>query len=193
MKKVTFSFFLACLTTYRITTQANQSSQTGYGLKKFCPEGYSGGLGQSGIDLPIIRYAEILLSYLEAKIEDGDPIDQALLDGTINLVRERSSIGMPAITETDPVKLLEIVRHERRVELACEGIRYWDLLRWHIADSVLNGVFYGAPYPGAKKTRKAPDGHTDLYSRWYVTQKHFRMQDYQWPIPQSEVNINPKS
>ena len=104
---------------------------------------------------------------------------------------KRASVNMPEITETDPVKLLEIVRHERRIELACEGIRYWDLLRWRIADKVLKGQFYGAPYPGAKKLAKAPDGHTDPYSRWYVNTKNFREQDYQWPIPQAEVNINP--
>lgn len=169
-----------------------QSSHTGYGFKKFCPEGYSGDFGTSGIDLPIIRYAEILLSYLEAKIEAGATIDQPLLDMSINLIRNRSSVNMPAITITDPINLLPIVRHERRVELACEGIRYWDLLRWHIADSVLNGVFYGASFPGAIRINKAPDGHIDPYSRWYVTSKYFRADiDYQWPIPQSEVNINP--
>ena len=168
-----------------------QASHTGYGLRKHLPENFAGDLSNSGVDNPLIRYAEVLLSYLESKIEAGDPITQDLLDRTINRVRGRASVDMPPITETDPAKLLGIVRHERRVELALEGIRYWDLLRWHTADSVLNGYFYGAPYPGAKKIAKAPDGSTDPNGRWYVTQKHFREQDYHWPIPQAEVNINP--
>lgn len=169
-----------------------QATRTGFCIRKyFPPGGFSGDLQNSGIDIPIIRYAEVLLSDLEAKIEAGIPITQSLLDATINQVRGRADVMMPPITEKDPAKLLQIVRHERRVELPFEGLRLWDLMRWHTADSVLEGDFYGAAYPGAKNIRKAPDGHTDPYGRWYVTTKHFREQDYQWPIPQREVNINP--
>jgi hypothetical protein len=100
-------------------------------------------------------------------------------------------VGLPPITETNPTLLLPIVRHERRVELACEGTRYWDLLRWKTAETVLNDNFYGAPFPGAKKIKKL-NNQNDPYSRWFVTTRKFRAdKDYQWPIPQSEVNINP--
>ena len=168
-----------------------QTTQTGYGLKKYIDENYSSNLQSSGGDLPIIRYAEVLLSYLEAKIEAGEAIDQGLLDQTINQVRGRASVGLPPITETNPTLLLPIVRHERRVELACEGTRYWDLLRWKTAETVLNDNFYGAPFPGAKKIKKL-NNQNDPYSRWFVTTRKFRAdKDYQWPIPQSEVNINP--
>jgi hypothetical protein len=168
-----------------------QTTQTGYGLKKYIDENYSSNLQSSGGDLPIIRYAEVLLSYLEAKIEAGDAIDQGLLDQTINQVRGRASVNLPPITETNPALLLPIVRHERRVELACEGTRYWDLLRWKTAETVLNDNFYGAPFPGAKKIKKL-NNQNDPYSRWFVTTRKFRAdKDYQWPIPQSEVNINP--
>lgn len=173
-------------------TLTKQATRTGFSIRKYLPDEFSGDLKNSGIDLPIIRYPEILLSYLEAKIEAGAPVTPSLLDMTINQVRSRSTVDMPPVTETDPAKLLQIVRHERRIEFTFEGIHLWDLLRWHTADSVLNGNFYGAAFPGAKNIRKAPDGHTDPYSRWYVTTKHFRQQDYQWPIPQSEVNINPQ-
>jgi hypothetical protein len=98
---------------------------------------------------------------------------------------------MPPITVTSPTELREILRKERRVELACEGIRYWDLLRWDTAKDVLNADFYGASYPGAKKM-KMKDGKPDAYSRWYVTSRKFRPGvDNLWPVPQSEVNINP--
>ena len=168
-----------------------QNTQTGYSLKKYIDENYSSNLQSSGGDLPIIRYAEVLLSYLEAKIEAGEAIDQGLLDQTINQVRGRASVGLPPITETNPTLLLPIVRHERRVELACEGTRYWDLLRWKTAETVLNDNFYGAPFPGAKKIKKL-NNQNDPYSRWFVTTRKFRAdKDYQWPIPQSEVNINP--
>ncbi|MEK6479972.1 RagB/SusD family nutrient uptake outer membrane protein [Catalinimonas sp. 4WD22] len=172
-------------------TTTRQATRTGFGMKKFMLESFSGDLGNSGIDLPIIRYAEILLGYLEAKLEAGDPIDQGLLDATINQVRGRASVNMPPVTETDPDALRTILRRERRNEFAFEGIRYWDLIRWRTAHEVLQGSFYGASFPDAVNLRQ--DGEeVDPYSRWFVTRKSFREDvDYQWPIPQGEININP--
>jgi hypothetical protein len=173
-------------------TTTKQATRTGFALKKFNSESFSGGdLQNSGIDLPVIRYAEVLLSYLEAKLENGAAIDQGLLDQTINKVRGRAGVNMPAVTQTSPDLLRVILRRERRNELALEGIRYWDLLRWKTIGQVLNGDFYGAPFPGAVNLRKK--GTTvDPYGRWYVTSKAFRTgQDEFWPVPQSEVNINP--
>jgi len=169
-----------------------QSTRTGYALKKFNSASFSGGdLQNSGVDLPIIRYAEVLLSYLEAKLENGDVIDQGLLDATVNKVRSRPGVNMPKITATNQSDLRTILRRERRNELALEGIRYWDLLRWKNIGQVLQGDFYGAPFPGAKNLRKKGN-ITDPHGRWYVTSKSFRTGiDEQWPIPQGEVNINP--
>lgn len=169
-----------------------QTTQTGYGVRKYLDPGFSGNLGNYGGNIPLIRYAEVLLSYLEAKLEAGQPIDQALLDATINKVRSRATVMMPAITETDPAKLRPILRKERRNELAFEGIRYWDLLRWRAAETVLKGDFYGAPFYNTVKPLRKKGTVTDPFSRWFVTSKNFRTQDYVWPIPQSEVNINPK-
>lgn len=172
-------------------TTTKQATRTGFGLKKFNSEAFNGGdLQNSGVDLPIIRYAEVLLSYLEARLESG-PVDAALLDATINKVRGRTSVNMPRVTETNPTALRVILRRERRNELALEGIRYWDLLRWKTIGQVLNGDFYGAPFPGFANLRKKGTA-VDPYSRWYVTSKAFRVgQDELWPVPQSEVNINP--
>jgi len=169
-----------------------QTTQTGYGVKKFCDENYSGDLTNYGGNLPIIRYAEVLLSYLEAKLEAGQPIDQSLLDETINKVRGRTSVNMPPINETTPALLRGILRKERRNETAFEGIRYWDLLRWKIAETVLKADFYGAPFPGTVKPIRRKGTTVDPFARWFVTSKAFRAQDYQWFIPQSEVDINPK-
>lgn len=174
-------------------TTTRQATRTGFGLKKYNYENFSGGdLQNSGIDLPVIRYAEVLLSYLEAKLEAGQAIDQALLDATINKVRGRASVNMPAVTELDPTALRTILRRERRNELALEGLRYWDLLRWGTAAQALNGDFYGAAYPTAVTLRKK-GSIVDPASRWYVTSKAFRaVADEKWPVPQREVNINPK-
>lgn len=168
-----------------------QTTYTGFGLRKFFDESYSGSVLYYGANVNVVRYAEVLLSFLEAKLEAGDPVDQAMLDATINKVRGRSTVNMPRVTETDPVKLREILRRERRVELALEGLRYWDLLRWGIAQDVLKADFYGAPFPGAKNMRKK-GGVADSRSRWFVISRNFRNpDDYRWPIPQSEQDINP--
>jgi hypothetical protein len=168
-----------------------QTTYTGFGLRKYFDEGYSGVLNQYGGNTVVTRYAEVLLSYLEAELESGTTITQAMLDQTINLVRGRASVSMPPITETDPVKLRPLLRNERRVELALEGHRYWDLLRWEIAHEVLAGDFYGAPFPGAQNMRKK-NNVTDPHDRWFVITRNFRNpDDYQWPVPQSEQDINP--
>lgn len=172
-------------------TVSKQATRTGFGLRKYAWEGLTGDLQNSGVDLPLIRYSEVLLSYLEAALEAGRPIDQALLDQTINQVRGRASVQMPPVTETSLATLREILRKERRNELAFEGIRLWDLHRWNIAGEVLSGDFYGAAFPGAVNLRKK-NAETDPYHRWYVTSKAFRVgTDERWPIPQSETSINP--
>lgn len=117
---------------------------TGYGWKKYVTEGYAGDQASSGDDIIHIRYAEVLLSYLESKIENGDAITQALLDETINKVRGRAEVNMPPVTETNPDLLREIVRRERRVEFCLERlIRYMDIRRWGIFTEVMNKQFYG--------------------------------------------------
>lgn len=171
---------------------SGQTTQTGFLMRKYMDETYTGNVLSYGGDLPIIRYAEVLLSYLEAKLEAGEAISQSLLDATINQIRGRASVNMPPVTETNPDRLRPILRNERRIELAMEGIRYWDLLRWGIAHEVLKGDIYGAPFPGSIRTSPNKNGEVDKYGRWYVNTRAFRNnQDYRWPIPQSEQDINP--
>ncbi|MCK9342530.1 MAG: RagB/SusD family nutrient uptake outer membrane protein [Massilibacteroides sp.] len=164
-----------------------QTTQTGFLMRKFSNESYSGNMQRYGGDVPVIRYAEVLLSYLEAKLEAGDAITQDLLDATINKVRGRASVNMPPITETNSSLLRPILRNERRVEMALEGTRLWDLFRWHTAIEELNGDVWGCPFPDAvRKSNKE-----DAYGRWYVSSRQFRESDYKWPIPQTEQDINP--
>ncbi len=172
-------------------TYSKQATRTGYGLRKFFDENFSGDLSTGyGGNIPIIRYAEVLLSYLEAELEGGKPISQSLLDMTINKTRGRTSVKMPPVTVTDATALRPILRKERRVELALEGIRYWDLLRWGILGDVMQGDFWGASFPKSVKTGSKVDPTGN--KRWYVDTKAFvKGVDEVWPIPQSETNINP--
>jgi hypothetical protein len=89
------------------------------------------------IDYPVIRYAEVLLNYAEAKAEKGN-ISQTDLDKSINIIRDR--VGMPHLDVNPPMdpkyageglsSLLVEIRRERRIELAFENFRYQDLMRW---------------------------------------------------------------
>lgn len=172
---------------------SSEASKSGYMWRKYYDENPINNLQSYSAVTPIIRYSEVLLSYLECLIESNQSINQGILDMSINKIRRRDDVQMPAITETNASKLREIVRNERRIELAYEGIRYWDIIRWNIAHEVLIGEIWGAPYPAsttyATSTKFVdPTGHY----RWYVGRRDFRNpQDYTWPIPLSEQNINP--
>jgi starch-binding outer membrane protein, SusD/RagB family len=169
------------------------SGATGYGCKKFVGEDYSGDVTSSGDDIIYIRYAEVLLGYLESKLEAGDNISQDLLDQTINKVRSRTEVNMPAVTETDPAKLREIVRRERRVEFCWEPyIRWMDITRWGIVSDVINKKFYGM------KLTDDPANYTDYpidaTGHLFSIDKtgFYTPENVLWPIPQSELDINPK-
>lgn len=122
------------------------------------------------VDFPVIRYAEVLLIYAEAKAELGE-LNQTILDETINVLRDRA--GMPHLMmnpTVDPVMqqafpgvastLLEI-RRERRVELAFEGFRFDDLMRWH-AGKLLEKEPEGLYFPGLGKYDLTGDGVPDI-------------------------------
>lgn len=169
---------------------------TGYGWKKYVTEDFAGDFGSSGDDIILVRYAEVLLSYLESKIENGDNITQELLDQTINRVRGRQEVGMPPVTETVPGRLTEILRRERRVEFCIERIiRYMDIRRWGIFVEVMNRQFYGM------KLTDDADNYTDYtvettgkYRGHYkvINKTGSVTQDMALiPIPLSEIDINP--
>ncbi|GAB3230256.1 RagB/SusD family nutrient uptake outer membrane protein [Algoriphagus aestuariicola] len=132
---------------------------------------------RASVDFPVYRYAEILLTLAEAKAE-LEQLSQADLDNTINLLRSR--VGMPALVmsaaNANPDQfqaakypnlsgsnlgvLLEI-RRERRVELAMEGFRYDDLMRWH-AGKLLEQIPQGMYFPGLGKYDMTGDGVEDI-------------------------------
>ncbi len=162
---------------------------SGYCINKFMDESFSGNLMNYGGNWAIIRYAEVLLSYLESKLESSAAIDQALLDATINKVRGRDAVKMPAVTTTDPTELRKIIRRERRVEFAFEGLRYYDILRWGIAAEELNRQFTGM------KLTNDPANYTafpvDNEGYLIYQKRNFKKGINElWPIPQSERDIN---
>lgn len=173
--------------------QLTRRPWSGYLLNKFADEDYTGNLRTYGGDFVMVRYAEVLLSYLEASLESQTPITQDLLDETINKVRGRAAVGMPPVTETDPDNLRTILRRERRVELAWEGLRLYDLFRWRIAHIELRGKVHGMKIctsAEAPSYTKFPVNENGYY---FCEETFFRENvDYLWPIPQGERDVNPK-
>lgn len=124
-----------------------------------------------GIDYPVLRYAEVLLTYAEARAELGE-LTQDDLNKTINLLRLRT--GIPAMQlnpVADPImqkafpnisSTLQEIRRERRVELALEGFRYDDLMRWK-AGKLLEKEPEGLYFPSLGKFDLTGDGIEDIY------------------------------
>ncbi len=173
-----------------------QSTKTGYMMRKYIDEDYiytGGDSNKYPAKLPVIRYAEVLLSYVEAKMEAGTLTASDLQ--YLNQVRQRNGVNMPAINVVSADQLRPILRAERRVELALEGVRLWDLLRWGIAAETISGDVWGASFPGSPATinRNSSNGKTDPegVDRWYVGTRDFASGPLVWPISQSEIDINP--
>jgi hypothetical protein len=118
-------------------------------------------------DWVLLRYAEVLLIYAEAKNEASGP--DASIYTAINAIRARPGINMPAIPAgLTKDQMRTRIMHERRVELGLEGKRYFDIRRWKTAEIYI-------------PTLKDPTGTQYVFN----PAKH-----YLWPFPQTEIDIN---
>lgn len=175
---------------------------------------------QADPDKIIMRYADVLLMYAEAKIELNE-IDDATLEA-MNRVRARAygvqyteTDQYPAIVTRSQSELRTILRTERRMEFAFERLRIYDLLRWRIAEKVLNysdwtikynaganvlkkvmtdGQWFiptpaidesGCPEMDATFSRENRPHITALYNRVFNPEIH-----YLWPLPATDVLVN---
>lgn len=160
-----------------------QVSKTGLLPKKYIN---TEDIGQSnrtncGINLIILRYAEILLIAAESRIELNTELEFALK--YINQIRQRYDVNMPEKTATGQNELREALRYERAVELALEGHRFFDIKRWKTAENVCNmDKIEGMRYVD-KETNKLVTVTTDY-------KKKFTSRDYLWPIPYNERQLN---
>lgn len=165
-----------------------RATETGYYLKKFVDEGLDLLQNRTSTHNWIyFRYAEILLNYAEAMNEaygpDVVPAGYTLsATDAINQVRQRPGVGLPVLSGVSQGELRERVRRERRVELAFEEHRFWDVRRWKIAESTL-----GQPIRKVDIT-KADDGTVSYsYPADGVQQRVFESKMYLYPIPRVEI------
>lgn len=141
----------------------NAVKATRYGIQKYIRKEV-GMYGDGDRNFMIIRYADVLLMYAEAKNELSGPSGDVF--SAINQLRRR--VEMPDVDNTlSQDGLREEIRHERRMELAFEGLRYFDELRW-------------------KTAKNDFENKVIFHERTFNESKH-----YWWPIPQTEIDRNP--
>lgn len=136
----------------------------------------------------ILRLAEILLTYAEAQNETSGP-DATVYDA-INRIRNRA--GQPDLPAgLSQQQMRDRIRNERRVELALECKRYFDIIRWKIGDVVLNQPIMGMNVKYVKDA--GTGGITPTYNPFVVLNKKFSApRNYLMPVPQSAINRNAK-
>lgn len=159
------------------------TTKTGFNVKKYVNVEDRNDRSNSGINIILIRYAEVLLIYAESKTELNQ-IDQSVYDA-INLIRQRDDVDMPIIpADKSQSELLEIIRNERMVELAFEGHRFFDIRRYDIASEVMNGAPLGMTYEASNGSLVTVKD--DSFVRFFNSKR-----DFLWPIPQKDLDLNP--
>lgn len=167
-------------------------------------------IGNSTVHFPVMRYAEILLTYAEAKIELNRMSDDGgLTYQCINELRNRA--GMPDISADrigNQNKMRQLVRRERKVELIHEGLHFADMRRWGIGDIENDSPSYGIPInrysnlssndvPYFKKTERHDLNDIasyDAYKSKLAVRDESRRWEAKyalWPIPQDELYVAP--
>ncbi|MEO0330435.1 MAG: RagB/SusD family nutrient uptake outer membrane protein [Bacteroidota bacterium] len=189
------------ITNERVVNQDSRGVQqyasfTGYAFRKYLDPIDINQRRESDLNAIVMRYAEVLLNYAEAKIEMND-IDQSVYDA-INAVRQRSTVEMPPVTPgKSQSEMRTLVRRERKVEFAFEGLRLFDINRWRIAEYVMPGKLIGRPRAGYA-TLPIPTideyGHPQYTDEDLYTFTEIRLfdpnRDYLFPIPQKELDVN---
>ena len=164
------------------------ASRTGYYLKKFLVENLDITHGeQRARNWIVFRLAEILLNYAEAMNEaygpDNDPLNYGMTAReAVNTVRGRTSVEMQPVdvAASDQTGMREKIKHERRIELAFEDHRYWDLRRWK------DGAELGKPLLGIRATKVGDDVFS--YSVITVEERAFdTAKMYYFPVLDEEI------
>lgn len=151
-------------------------------------------IGKNGfVDIALIRYAEVLLNYAEAKFELNGTISDDDLNISINLLRARGNIAplTNSFVALHGLDLRTEIRRERAVELASEGFRYNDIMRWKIAENVLPKDILGAFFfPDIYKIYQGEITEDNYIFVESADKRTFNPQrDYLYPIPIREVGF----
>lgn len=167
------------------TIEDQAASATGYYFRKYYDP--TAVIFNSGLNLILIRYADVLLMYAEAKNEVGE-MSAEVWNETVRLIRARAGFTENQALDFDESLGQEgwrdVIRRERRSELAFEGLHAFDIRRWGTADEVLNGPVRGIRVPSGQFP-------SDQNGYIIVAERLFQPKHYRWPIPQQEIDQNP--
>ena len=158
---------------------------TGYYLRKMVDEShdviaYSGGVQP----LIVLRYAEVLLNKAEACHKTNDP---AGANAAVRAIRDRVDLPYEDLTGDD---LWKAIRQERKVELAYEGLWYWDLRRWKVAHKPYPEGLTGYQQHGLKIEKNNDGTFTYTYVSVDDQDRNFPEKMYRFPMPTGELNNN---
>ena len=161
-------------------------NMTGFLLKKYTNIEDMANPSLCNQNLILLRYADVLLMYAEAQNEVSSAPDNSVY-AAINAVRNR--VGMPNLPgNLSKEDMRERVRQERKVELAMEGWRFYDIRRWNIAQDLMKG---SEPIPGMRY-RDITTGELKtivwISAQWNYPKKN---EDHTFPVPFAEYNMNP--
>lgn len=170
---------------YENSKSAN-TTVTGYYLRKYLKDGDKSWItAYSAQTCILIRYAEVLLNKAEALAELSWDKNSVEALQALNDVRGR--VGLPSRQTASKEEFMEFVRHERMVELAGEGFRYWDLRRWRLAEEVINGK----NVHGVKITKTDSGFNYEHVDADNGNKRIFYDRYYHFAIPESERSKNP--
>ena len=170
---------------YENSKSAN-TTVTGYYLRKYLKDGDKSWItAYSAQTCILIRYAEVLLNKAEALAELS--WDQNSVEALQALNDVRGRVGLPSRQTASKEEFMEVVRHERMVELAGEGFRYWDLRRWRLAEEVINGK----NVHGVKITKTDSGFNYEHVDADNGNKRIFYDRYYHFAIPESERSKNP--
>ena len=170
---------------YENSKSAN-TTVTGYYLRKYLKDGDKSWItAYSAQTCILIRYAEVLLNKAEALAELS--WDQNSVEALQALNDVRGRVGLPSRQTASKEEFMEFVRHERMVELAGEGFRYWDLRRWRLAEEVINGK----NVHGVKITKTDSGFNYEHVDADNGNKRIFYDRYYHFAIPESERSKNP--
>lgn len=173
----------------------NSASNSGYANQKWCTERRLVD-NEEAYDYPVIRYAEVLLTYAEAVFERNGAISDTDLDFSINLVRNRVNKTMPklsnALVSNNGLSMREEIRRERTLELYLESFRLDDLKRWKTAEIEMPKPIQGITWRGTEYERRWSGLGNRLIGNVFTLEssRKWEEKNYLLPIPTQEINLN---
>jgi hypothetical protein len=152
-----------------------------YIYKMVDPNVINNSVGATTRVLPLIRYAEVVLNFAEATNEASGPTPEVYQ--SVEAIRQRAGLRPYQLpVGLSQAQMRAVIQKERRLELAFEGFRFWDVRRWMIAEQTENQTMHGM---------EVDRGPGVVYKPFQVRKHNFTKAMYLWPLPLAEIAKSP--